>query len=362
MAHFQVPEDRSLYDSRTELRRWPTPGNADGFRFYVQGTTGEEQIGIHRGQEVELQLTGAKDSTIETMESIIAKANVSVTGGDLAAQLSPNPSPVLVSNANATSDKHKFKVKAVNAGTTFLIARDAKLNHLASLKVVVGDFKDDPRFEVDLIANVCRGNDALKIHALQRMLNNNDGKANRDNVFEQKSSSNYHPKYGNMTCGLVAMDRTRQVFENSVEPAYDWYMAAFHEPVTKVMQRTDLKYKPKAIEAARKAIVDALHEKPPKAVRVGVVDNPRIMTPIRGKLVAYYDGGHTVVIVGCNKAGNQFLYIDPWGNGSMMHYEGGIYKDQFPNKCFHLGIFEVAYDDERKPRSVDKADIRRNII
>ena len=377
MAHFQVPDDRLLFDpasDRLPLKPWPTPGNADGFRLFVQGTTGEERIGIQRGQEVELQLTGAKDSTIETMELIDARNKATIAGGGPATQLSRfaaefsrNPGPVTVSNSDSKSDKHKFKIKALSSGATRLFARDAKSNNLASLAVVVGDFKNDSRFEVDLIANVCRGNDALKIHALQRMLNNNESLNNDDNVFEQDAPPNARDGLvadgHNMTCGLVAKQRSREVFEKLVAPVDDWYkFGVIHQPVTRVTRRTDLKYKPEAIEAARKAIVAALHEKPPKAVRVGVVDAPTVMTPKGGKLVAYDSGGHTVVIVGCNKAGTQFLYIDPWGAGSMMHYDGGIAAAPFKGKCIHLGIFEVAYDPQRRLSYLKQSDTRPNII
>ena len=47
------------------------------------------------------------------------------------------------------------------------------------------------------------------------------------------------------------------------------------------------------------------------------------------------DGGHTVLIVGCNEdeAATEFPYVDP--------YPGGIATDSYPSKCFFLGLFKV---------------------
>jgi len=57
-----------------------------------------------------------------------------------------------------------------------------------------------------------------------------------------------------------------------------------------------------------------------------------------GHLQATRDGGHTVLIVGCNEdqAATEFLYIDPYPGGSTMKYKGGIAADSYPSKCFFL--------------------------
>ena len=55
------------------------------------------------------------------------------------------------------------------------------------------------------------------------------------------------------------------------------------------------------------------------------------------------DGGHTVLIVGCNEdeAATEFPYVDPYAGGSTMKYQGGIATDSYPSKCFFLGLFKV---------------------
>ena len=365
MAHFQVPDDRKLEDTSSGLRPWPN--SPVGYRLFVEGNGGGERIGVQQGEELELQLTAGKNLSIETTQAQVARNIARHSNQNPAEVLKRNPGPVSVSQPVAASDKHKFKLKAVSAGETFLNAWDGT-NNKATLRVVVGNFENDPGMEVDRIARVCRGNDPLKIHALQRMLSNNNTHMNAngetpngDNIFEQNAPSNFHAKFGNMTCGLVAKFRSDQVFENIATVTDDWYKAAIHEPLKgRISTRSDIKYKPEKVESLRKAIVAALNEKPPKAVRVGVLDNPKRMTPRNnGTFVAYDEGGHTVLIVGCDKSGTKFMYIDPWGGGSKLEYKGGIAGNKFPVACRHLGILEVTHDPARRLKA---SDTRPNII
>jgi hypothetical protein len=209
----------------------------------------------------------------------------------------------------AASDSQKFSLTADLQGVTILYATDAANNKKAELQVAVGNFEEQPDMLVDLIAQTCRGWDSLKIHALQRMLNNqylckdaagNDKYTNPDNIFEQNCQANFHATYLNMTCGLVAKWRGAQIFDQVAEVGDDWYKRALHEPPTKkISKRSDLKYKPERIRTLEMQIFEALRKG--KAVRVGVVDRPKDMTPEGGSLVAYRDGGHTVLIVGAGK-------------------------------------------------------------
>jgi hypothetical protein len=52
-------------------------------------------------------------------------------------------------------------------------------------------------------------------------------------------------------------------------------------------------------------------------------------------------GGHFVLIVGCNVAADQFLYVDPWYGGSQLAYGGGIAGESYPGKCQMLGMFII---------------------
>jgi hypothetical protein len=213
----------------------------------------------------------------------------------------------------------------------------------------VGTFENDPRLAVDLIAEVGRGSDLLKIHAIQRMLFNN-----ADNIFEQNAPFNRHnnPKIGNMACGIVAKFRGDQVFGHMTTVDYDH---PYHEPLKKsVTKRSDVKYKAKTISSLQTQIVAMLTDEPPKPVRVGVLDDPVGMALVNGKLIAYLAGGHSVLIVGCNRTGTQFLYIDPWGDGSKMEYKGGIAGFTPTGKCRQLGMFELVKDETRLADESDK--------
>ncbi len=345
-------------DPASGLQDWPK--SPEGYRLFVTGSGGDERIGIHIGQQIELQLTGGKDCRIETRETKSARRT-----GSRTADVS---SPVRVSVPVAVSDTQKFSLTADRPGVTALYATDAANNEKAQLQVAVGNFKEQPDMLVDLISQICRGSDSLKIHALQRMLNNQylgkdaankDKYSNPDNIFEQNSQSNFHATYRNLTCGLVAKWRGTQIFDQIAEVGDDWYKRALHEPLSrKIRKRSDLKYKPERIRTLETQIFEALRKG--KAVRVGVVDRPKDMTPEGGSLVAYRDGGHTVLIIGASKTATwRFLYIDPWGGGSKMKYEGGIDSNKFQFECSHLGLLISTHDPDRKVKPTDSGN---NII
>src|SRR5438552_6417886 len=350
MTHFQVPDDRSLNDSVNGLKPWPaTP---DGYRLFAGGSSGDERIGIHIGQTVELQLTGGKDCRIETVQGQTARATAAGMGGDPVDFEYAMKPPVSPSVAVATSDKQKFTLTGYYAGATFLFATDAAGNRKATLQVVVGKFETHPGMLIDLIAEVCKGSDSLKIHALQRLLRYNDASDNSDNIFAQHTPSNDHPVYHDMQCGIVAKSRGAQVFGKIAEVGHDWYKAALHEPLTKTFtKRTDLKYKPEKIADLTTQIRKALRHG--KAVRVGVVDAVQPSSVMNGKFVAYGWGGHTTIIVGCNDTLTEFLYIDPWEGSSKMEYKGGISGNKFPGKCWQLGLFVLKQDADRRVKSTD---------
>ena len=365
MADFRVPDDRFLNAAESGLQPWPaTP---DGYRLFIHGSGGPEKIGIHLGQSIELQLTGGNGCRIETMQSQTARLLAAGSGGDASRLEAASPPPVSLSVAVAASDKQKFTVTAKSPGVTYLYATDPSGNRKAELAVVTGTFDKHPGMEVDLIADICKGSDSLKIHALQRMLNNRWVASsdptiwifnNGDNIFEQNSQSNRssNPKIGNMTCGLVAKWRGEQVFAKITGIKPDWYqVGAIHEPLRKKpAKRSDLKYRSSRVETLRTQIAQALRRG--EAVRVGVVDRPTDMTPVGGYLVTYYDGGHTLLIVGCNKDNSQFLYIDPWGGGSAMEYKGGFAGNNFPGECQQLGKLVLAYDPDRRVKATDTAN------
>ncbi len=369
MTHFQVPGDRVFNSSDKAYTLSPWPASADGYRLFVTGASGDERIGIQLGQRIDLQLTDGKGYNLETTKSLAARRAKSPEAAVVLVALA-NQAPIALSDLVATTDQQKFVVSARNAGTTVLSAVDAALNVKATLQVVVGKFDNHPDMRVDLIADVCRGSDSFRIHALQRMLHNqylgkdahnNDRFSNGDNVFEQHATPNVSsdPKIGTMTCGLVARWRTEQVFPKILAPTADWYrVGAIHEPLSDTLtDRKQVKYRTDRIETLRGQILRALNDG--QAVRVGVLDSPIGMTPENGDLVAYRAGGHTLVIVGCSKDDKEFLYIDPWGGGSMMEYKGGIAGNGFPGKCCQIGKLVMAHDPDRR---VKRTDVANNII
>lgn len=366
-TYFQVPDDRVLQSPDSKIPK-PWPATNDGYRLFVSGASGKERIGIQLGQKVELQIVGGKDFWLVTEEWRRVRNVALATTPDFAdAYAAGLPELISISKGIASTDKEKFVVTAAKPGATTLYAFDSSSNSIkAELDVVVGTFENHPGMKVDLIADVCRGSDSLKIHALQRMLNNNTFLRvdpatgfnvfnNGDNIFEQHAPPNISPDpaIGSMSCGVVALTRTDQVFPKNITPKFDWYIhGSVHEPLSsRPTDRKQVKYRPPKIEALRSQILKAL--KDGAAVRVAVADSPTSMTLAQGALVAYSPGGHTIVIVGCSDDTKEFLYIDPWGGGSQMEYKGGISGAKFPGKCQQIGKLIVASDPDRRPKPTD---------
>ena len=164
-----------------------------------------------------------------------------------------------------------------------------------------------------------------------------------------------------MTCGNVAKWRGSEVFDKIASVDHDWYMTRLStSPSATVSKRSDLKYRPEKIRGREDADRVALSDK--TAVRVGVADAPKIMVNVGGKLVAYWKGGHTALIVGCTTDLTQFLYIDPWGGGSKMEDKGGIAGNKLAGACEHLGLFALTHDPARRARSTPPANKAHNLL
>jgi hypothetical protein len=65
-------------------------------------------------------------------------------------------------------------------------------------------------------------------------------------------------------------------------------------------------------------------------VLVGCTYDPNNKMLKKGQLDPGADGGHSVLIVGCNDAKTEFLYVDPFAGASYMRYTGGIAADSYP--------------------------------
>lgn len=198
----------------------------------------------------------------------------------------------------------------------------------------------------DLLANICRDSDPVKTVKVQRLLFNDE-----DNIFDQNNAANEH-KFGHMMCGAVAKGRAKELFGDVSVLLYD---KPYHEPLNEVNERSDVKYRAATITKVRFAIQALLARG--VRVRVGVLDSPVGMHVENHKLVAWYAGGHSVVIVGCDKSASEFLYIDPWGGprfgGSKMKYEGGISGAGPSEECLYMGIFIAQSNGTRRVEDSD---------
>ena len=328
----------------------------NGTRLFANGNSGEESIWLAIGSTFTLQHVGwAKGAG----EPVIRWPEKSGT--------------IDVRNEKVVGDVHSFTVTAKTAGKTPIYGGvSGSRDVTAPLYIVSGQVHNHTDMSIDLLADVCKGSDPYRIYLLQRMLNNNS-----DNFFDQKAAHNWSDKHGWLTCGIVVKERGNQVFGKepltslpqlekapnipaTVTPIR--YEHPYHEPLARVSKRTDVKYKSSTIEAVRAKIVQFLRAGTP--VRVGVLDNPVGMFVSGGKLIAYYAGGHTVLIVGCNAMANLFLYMDPLPNGSKLVYTGGVSDLVVRPKCNYLGMFEPKYEPARLVRgdTPGKSNILRQTV
>jgi hypothetical protein len=222
-----------------------------------------------------------------------------------------------------------FTLKAVSGGKATLNGRDTNgADVVAPLTVIVGQFAKHPGMEIDLIADACRGSDPAKIHELHRLLNNNF-----ENLFNENTGANV-AQWGELACGTVAKVGGIKLF--SPKTNYDYQ--TYHKPLKKVTSRDDVQYDPKMLRKARQAILGRLMGGVP--VIIGVVYAPSTMMLSQGQLQPTRAGGHTPLVVGADKDGWTFLYIDPYPRASRLKYGGGMAIDPFTETCDHLGIFQ----------------------
>src|SRR5262245_42023255 len=126
-----------------------------GTRLFVNPPGGVEKLVIHSGNRIALELVGWADSSGKPVIS------ASVAG------------KVDVSEPKKIGGKWTFTVKATGAGETILTAADATGGAATSgLRLFAGTFENHNLWKYDLIADVYRGSDSAKMHALTRLLHN----------------------------------------------------------------------------------------------------------------------------------------------------------------------------------------------
>jgi hypothetical protein len=336
MAHFQLIDDPLFLKNSWLFSK--------GTRLFVKGDAGQEKIVIHQNNQITLEQKGTIDPAGKVLPEVFSTV--------------PDVVQVVKTTRFEKLQTQNVTIKAVGVGKAELKGKDAAGGIAADLKpltVVAGVFENYEGMEIDLLADVCRGSDPAKIHAVHRLLNNSF-----DNIFNENWQPNID-KWGERACGTVSKVGGAVLWGGNAEPDnFDTY----HIPLAagaEVKSRNQVKYNQRGVLRATTAIAGWLR-KNKRPVVVGVLYGPSKLPPgTRGpKLTANRYGqlertgayGHSVLIVGCNKAGNLFLYVDPWNGGSQLKYKGGIAgvaEGRFSEKCDDLGVFIADPWDMRGP-------------
>ena len=302
MAHFQLP---------------------DGTRFWDRDHK-HEKIAIHLGNEIELEQFSETSASGKMPRLQLDKEGV------VELRLINRPS----SDKPATIAKRKFGLKAVGEGVAVLNGKDEDNKIVTSpLTVVAGAFKNHKGMAKDLLAEVGRSADPLRLYGLLRLLHND-----YSNIFNQFDDTDPKKRRDPLACGKVAKAGGDAMIGKVVSHSYN-PASSYHKPLRKVTSRDDIDYDPELMRRVRRII--AGHVKGGHPVLVGCTYDPKTSMLENGQLKATRDGGHSVLIVGCNEAGNEFLYVDPFAGGSNMKYLGGIAADSYPSQCFYMGVFKV---------------------
>lgn len=284
----------------------------DGTRLFEKGDAGVEKLAMHK--KVKINLVQVEDAA----------------GTPLPAVKSSDPAVASISGLSASRRSQSFTVEAKADGNSTLTGTDnAGASVVDPLKVVVGDFKYHDKMEVDLIAEAGKSSSASRIFLVQRLLNNNKDDSN---LFNQTSDKNKRDFKTHLACGSVC-ERSGKLLFGKVEDKYFTY----HVPMKDLSSRDDIRYKEATMNRARAMI--KLRLKSGMAVRVGATYHPDKSMLLNGYLQPTRSGGHFLLIVGCNKDADTFLYIDPWPDGSTLMYSGGI--EPYSETCGFLGLLTV---------------------
>ncbi|MDQ4121587.1 MAG: hypothetical protein M3209_09090 [Acidobacteriota bacterium] len=315
----------------------------------VGGDIGDQMIVLNIGNQSKIELT---QWDVSLGDPKISKSKEGIV--DVSA-------PKKITNFPKGQNNWEFTVKALGTGVLKLtISNSAKTTSL-DLTVYSGMFinhrdEDGNLLEVDLIADVFRGNDLLKKNILLNMLANHPG-----NYFNENNSYNIK-KWKPLACGTVSkvggidlMNRATnydyQAYYRKIKPQIQTVNGRRKE-VWEINDRTDVVYDENKLKQGMKAIQKRLKKGMP--VITGVTYIPAKALQPGGKLEESGTGGHTVLIVGCNGDGTKFLYMDPYGpdiggspRGSILKYTGWLagVKNPFTAPCEHLGMFRFLDPD-----------------
>lgn len=293
-----------------------------GTRLFSKGDSGEERLVLETGKQVTLELVGVTGSSAAP-----AVSSIPVPGTSGKVSLSP---------LAGTGAKRRFTIKGDHAGKVTLEAGGA------SLLVDVGSFKNDPEFDIDLIANVFRGSDPAKMHVLARTLFSND-----DNLFNESSDFNKTRFKSELPCGSVCKAGGSVIFH-----PIDYDYKPYSKPVPHMgtdaarsaLKHSDIKYDVGTLKRGCAAIKKRLERGIPSIV--GIVLSPSSAVRAGGIFNETGDGGHSILVVGCDAKASLFLCIDVFPKGSKKTYKGG-HGGTFPDECSFLGVLELVNDAAR---------------
>lgn len=301
MSHFQLP---------------------GGIRFWARDRE-NEKLAIHSGQEIELEQWGSTDASGKLPRIHSDNPAVEVR---LITRQSSNEAFVIATR--------RFGLKAVGSGTATINGKNFEGKNVSDpLKVIAGEFKNHEKMDTDLLAQIGRSSNATAIYKLQRLLHND-----HENIFNQFNDGNKQQFHSPLACGRVAKAGGDTLIGKTISHSYE-KDSSYHKWTARVTRREDVQYDEEPMRRIRLTI--ARHLKGGHPVLVGCAYEPQTSMLKQGHLQATRDGGHSVLIVGCNAAATKFLYVDPLPGGSNMPYKGGIAHDSYPKECNFLGEFYV---------------------
>ena len=300
---------------------------ADGTRLWAERYE-NEKITIHLGNEIELEQWGSTDAEGKTADIQPDKQGV------VEIRLIDRPS----SDKPFTISKRRFALKAVGEGAVTISGKGEDKAVSSPLKLLAGEFTYHKGMVKDLLADVGRSSNPYLLYQLQRLLH-----SNVNNLFNQLNDANVAKMHTALACGRVAKASGEVLIGKVISHSFE-KNSSYHMPIRKVTSRDDVEYDFNVMLRARLTI--AGHVKRGHPVLVGCAIDPKTSMLKDGHLQATRDGGHTVLIVGCNEAATEFLYVDPYPGGSTMKYKGGIAANSYPSKCFFLGLFKVNSREE----------------
>jgi len=295
----------------------------DGTRLWAEGFD-NEKIAIHLNKEIVLEQWGSTGADGKTADIQLDKQ------GAVEVRVIDRPS----SDKPFTVSKRRFALKAVGEGARTISGKGEDKAISSPLKVLAGEFRYHKGMVKDLLADVGRGSDASLIYQLQRLLH-----SNTNNLFNQLNDANVAKMQSSLACGRVAKASGDALIGKVISHSFE-KDSSYHKPISKITSRDDIEYDPNVMLKARQVI--AKHVRSGHPVLVGCATDPSSTMLKDGHLQATRTGGHTVLIVGCNDAATEFLYVDPYPGGSTLVYQGGVASDSYhPSKCFFLGLFKV---------------------